>query len=284
MNHIVAVPNWSFCNAELAHEADCLLRRLGVTVHYCKGDVDHQRTVTAFSGSEDVVMSAALELAQLLLPKIDLRVQSGVHPRIGALDVMPFVLLEGDESILIQNCRTWAASFSEEFEVPVHLYEKAALSGKEYRLPNLRGQVGPTSELPDFGTVAHPNWGTTIVGVRNFLLAANINLATPDLSIARMVAKAIREKRESGDPKLVGVRALGFYLPSRNLAQLSLNFTQPDATSFDSVFAFAEGWLQAQGISILETELIGVIRSPDAARATRLSFAPDQVVDFSVTI
>lgn len=279
MNRIVAVPNWSFYAPSLAGRAKELLGSLGMRVHYCQGDIDHQRTVTAFSGLQAEVFVAARELARLLLPEIDLQLQHGVHPRVGALDVMPFVLLEGSEPALIASCREWAANYSSEFGVPVYLYEKAAFERREARLPALRGQLGPISQPYDFGTFAHPRWGASVVGVRDFLVAANIDLATCDLSIARGVAKAIRLAREEGHPSFVGVRALGFELPSRGTTQLSLNFTQPDRATFDGVFEFAAEWLADHDVAIEDTELIGVIRRRDVPGATHLFIDPTQIVD-----
>ncbi len=279
MNRIVAVPNWSFYSSDLASRAQELLLSLGVRVHYCQGDIDHQRTVTAFSGLQAEVFGAARELARLLLPEIDLQLQHGVHPRVGALDVMPFVLLDGSEAALVASCREWAASYSSEFGIPVYLYEKAAFEGRESSLPVLRGQLGPVGQSYDFGTYPHPRWGASIVGVRDFLLAANLNLATNDLSVVRAAAKAIRTARDAGHPSLIGVRALGFELASRDATQLSLNFTRPNDVTFDGVFEFAADWLTEHGVAIEDTELIGVIRRRDVSGATRLHIDPAQIVD-----
>ncbi|MBS1726607.1 MAG: hypothetical protein JST51_07785 [Armatimonadetes bacterium] len=282
LNRIVAVPNWSFCDGELAEQAQRLLSDRGLTVHYCQGDADHHRTVIAFSGDQPDVLSAATELGRLILPHIDLHVRSGVHPRVGALDVMPFVLLDGDESILITDCRGWAQAFSDEFEVPVHLYEKAALPGREHRLPYLRGQVaGPPIEL---NRPVHPKWGVSVVGVRDFLLAANIDVATTELGLVRRAAKRIRDERDAGVDALRGVRALGFELRSRGMTQLSLNLTEPDQTSFDEVYAYCLAALDDFGATIVGTELIGVIRERDLPGAKRLQIDPRQVVRESATI
>lgn len=278
MNRIVAVPNWSFFNPDLCAEAREMLARSGVTAHYCQGDIDHQRTVTAFSGTQDAVFESALNLVRLLLPSIDLRHQHGVHPRVGAMDVMPFVIVEGYEYELIQKCREWAVEFSREFKIPYHLYEKAALDGNESRLPVLRGQTkdltGPI--VPELKP--NPRWGVSIIGVRDFLLATNVNVHSSDVSIVRAVAKEIRSQREAGNPLLQGVRALGFELQSRGLTQLSLNLTQPNLTSFDEVFEFAAGELAKSGGTVEETELIGVIRQSDVSGASLLTIDPSQVV------
>jgi hypothetical protein len=278
LNRILAVPNWSFYNPALCEVGRRILEASNVKVHYCKGDFDHQRTVTAFSGSQSDVFHGLSSLTATFLPEIDLSIQQGVHPRVGALDVAPFVLLEGSESQLIDVVIAWSDSFSRQFEVPIHLYEKAAKIGNEYRLPHLRGQVGSLEQLPDFGSLGHPQWGTSVVGVRDFLLAANLNLASDEIASVRAVAKEMRFQRDQGRPELLGVRALGFELKSRNMTQLSLNFTNPDATTFDAVFEIASELLVDEPIFVAETELIGVIRPKDLEGATHLTYDPSQVV------
>ncbi len=279
MSRVVAVPNWSLYDPSLCDRARQLLESRGLRVHYCQGDVDHQRSVTAFSGADSDVFESALALAELILPNIDLQLQKGVHPRVGALDVMPFVLLEGNEEQLIADTVRWAEEFSSRFDLPVHLYEKAARPGMESRLPYLRGQFGPVEKQPDFAGQPNLRWGTSIVGVRDFLLAANINLSTPDVRVARLLAKEIRTLRENGVPAFAGVRALGFPLASRSMSQLSLNFTLPNQTRFDDVYEFVSSRSGELGLRHLETELIGVIRQADAAKARHLKFESSQLVD-----
>ncbi len=278
MNKVVAIPNWSFFDSDLCQEARKTVAELGLSIHYFKGDIDHERTVTAFSGDQDTVFKGMDRLCEVLLPKIDLKFQQGVHPRIGALDVAPFVLIEGLESDLISATQTWSESFSLRFRVPTHLYEKAARKGSEYRLPYLRGQMGELEKLPDFGSLEHEQWGTTIVGVRDFLLAANLNLASDNITAVKDVAKRLRYQRDCGNQALSGVRALGFKLSSQGITQLSLNFTNLDATTFDSAFEIAEALLAEQTIFVIETELIGVIRSKDVQGARHLTIEPSQVV------
>ena len=278
LNRIVAIPNWSFYDPGLCESARAILTKAGVRVHYCKGDIDHQRSVIAFSGDQRAVFGAMDALSDLLLPKIDLRIQLGVHPRIGALDVAPFVILEGYEFALIEATIEWSMSFSRRFRIPVRLYEKAAKPGNEHRLPYLRGQMGELRQNPDFGDRSNMRIGTSVIGVRDFLLATNINLASEDLATVKSVAKEIREGREAGIEDLKGVRALGFPLRSRHLTQLSLNLTDPNFTSFDTVLAIAKRMLDERDINIVETELIGVIRERDVAGAQHLTFDPSQVV------
>ena len=279
MNQVVAIPNWSFYDPDLCDEIRRELLGLELTVHYVQGDIDHFRTVTAFSGTQAKVFMAMDSLCKLILPKIDISRKTGVHPRVGALDVAPFVLLEGSESDLIAVTRTWAEQFSLAFGVPVHLYEKAALPDRENRLPFLRGQMGELAKLPDCGSLDHPRWGTAVVGVRDFLLAANLNFnPVADIRDVRAAAQEIRFQREHNHPALKGVRALAFELKSQGLVQLSLNFTEPNSTTFDRVYKFAMEMLADESPFLIDTELIGVIRERDVAGAKHLTFDPSQVI------
>ncbi|HLO99317.1 MAG TPA: hypothetical protein VK171_12030 [Fimbriimonas sp.] len=274
MVRALAVPNWSFYEPELAARAERLLVAQGCRVHYCQGDIDHQRTVTGFSGPLATVSESLIKLCELLLPSIDLSGPHGVHPRVGALDVAPFVSLGTPLHELLPAVESVACQIWEKFQVPVRLYEKSTRSGNESRLPVLRGQVGEIKTPPDFGDAPHPKWGTTIVGVRDFLLATNIELPGSSMHFCRQLAKEIRIRREGGNSKFRGVRALAFHLESRGTWQLSLNFTDPDATSFDEVFGFVEEFTPVVG-----TELIGVIRQRDLPKCTKLAVDARQVVD-----
>lgn len=269
---VLAIPNWSFYDPELC--------RLGLataspklTIHYARGDVDHQRTVTAFSGHVEIVFKQMDALCKLFLEGINLG-KGGVHPFSGALDVAPFVLLEGSEALLVDEVRAWAATFSDAWSIPVHMYEKAVFPGIESRLPVLRGQLGPFTKPFDYGTTSHPRWGYSVVGVRDFLLAVNFNFGSADLTRVRGLAKEIRRIRESGASEWAGVRALAFQLQNQEVAQLSFNLTQPNRTSIDHIHS----WVSSQIGSSFGTELIGVIRDVDLPNSTCLFPEPSQIV------
>jgi len=250
---VLAVPNWS--GVDLPRPG-----LDGVSVHYAQGDPDHERTVTAYSGSEEAVIEATLALAAAWLPLIDLRTQHGVHPRIGALDACPFV---GEVDVPAVAERFWR-----EFGIPVVLYEQSA-GGRT--LPDVRRGL----YAPDFGSTPHPQWGVTVMGRRSFLIALNLNLPTDDLTIARHVARAIRVQREAGKPLFAGVRALGFRLESQGKTQVSMNLTQPDETAIDPIL----DWIELEAGLAGEPELIGVIRARDLAGASRLVIDPKQIAD-----
>ena len=269
---VLAVPNWSIFAPELCHlVSERALPEL--TVHYARGDVDHQRTVTAFSGPAQTVFEQMNELCRLFLDHINLG-RGGVHPFSGALDVAPFVLLEGSESELIGEVREWGKEFSSTWSIPVHLYEKASLAGAESRLPALRGQLGPVGKQFDFGGTANTRWGYSVVGVRDFLLAVNFNFAEQDLTRVRELAKQVRHLRESDAADWSGVRSLAFHLQQQEISQLSFNLTDPNHTSIDHIYS----WVSDQISSCFDTDLIGVIRDSDLPNSTCLHPDLGQIV------
>lgn len=284
----LTVPNWSFGrDNELLSRCRMILDTADhLETHFAQGDVDHNRSVLAFSGEIRTVCAALEMLSDLILPRIDLNRHVGVHPRIGALDVCPMILEKvsdfGEaESIL----ETLASVIALKFQVPIYLYEKSEQGRHESDLPSLRhGGFGGLidKELnPDFGpSRAHPQWGVTVMGIRGFLIAMNANLRTSDPTLAKLIAKDIRRLRASGDERFLGVRALGFPLASRGLSQVSMNLTLPDLTPVDPILEWVEWRAKAQNIAVESFELIGVIRESDVPTAGRLMIRKEQVVNF----
>ena len=284
---VLTVPNWSFGrNKELERKFGMILMRHDLMVHFLQGDVDHNRTVSAFSGEHDQVEAALLELAAAAFDVIDLNHHVGVHPRIGALDVCPFVAL--DASVELDEYLAFAEHIAIEiarlFDVPVYLYEKSERGRHESDLPTLRrggfgGMIGKRLQ-PDFGpTTAHPQLGVTVVGVRDFLVAMNVNLGSPDPSVSKKLASTIRDLRAEGDQRFLGVRALGLPLASREQSQVSLNITLPDLTPIDPIIE----WIRRESVRLdvipVSTELVGVIRAKDLEFASRLPVRAEQVVN-----
>jgi glutamate formiminotransferase len=253
-NQVLAVPNWSGIDLPLPDLP-------GVEIHFHAGDADHERTVTAYSGCPAAVHLATMTLAEAWLPLIDLRRQHGVHPRIGALDVCPFV---GEFDVL-----ALAEEFHHRFAIPVTLY---GLSANGRLLPDVRRGLYP----PDFGHDPHPHWGTTVMGRREFLVALNVNFRDLSLAAAKSIAKEIRHRREAGDPLLSGVRALGLELSRRGLTQVSLNLTQPDGTPIDPIVEWIESIAGQPG----DVELVGVIHQRHLPAANRVSPSPEQIIRF----
>ena len=281
---ILTVPNWSFGrNRSLERQFREVLERHEVAIHFLQGDVDHNRTVSAFSGSSESVFEALMELCALAFDSIDLNRHMGVHPRIGALDVCPFVLLDGDLQDALALAERVGQQIGIRFHVPVFLYEKSERGRHETDLPSLRkGGFGGLSGRvlnSDFGPrQAHERLGLTVLGVRDFLLAINVDLSTSDLSFAKQIAAEIRGLREEGDPRFLGVRSLGFPLASREQSQVSLNLTLPDLTPVDPIVDWILYRLSELNLATTGTELIGVIREQDVPTATRLIIQPAQLV------
>jgi len=285
---LLTVPNWSFGrNSLLLREFQQVLEQNDVRVHYCQGDVDHNRTVCAFSGEPVALEASLLALCALAFDSIDLNRHVGVHPRIGALDVCPIVPLSDSESDFFHAnalAERVAASIAGRYGVPVFLYERSERGRHEADLPSLRkgGFGGLHGRLlrPDFGpSAAHPQLGVTVLGVRDFLVAANVDLDTEDLEFARRIAKQIREMRREGDTRFLGVRALGFPLASRKLVQVSMNVTLPDITPIDPILEWILDHAADARIRVANTELVGVIRDIDVPTASRLPIREQQIVE-----
>ncbi|MCS6922949.1 MAG: glutamate formimidoyltransferase [Fimbriimonadales bacterium] len=284
---ILCVPNFSEGrNESTIHAIADAVASAGVQVHHLSWDYDHHRMVLAFSGTPAQVKRALLRAGAVAVERIDLNRHQGVHPRIGAVDVVPFVPLEGltrEQAVAF----SWqvARSFARRTRVPVYLYEHSARAGRPRDLPTLRkggfeGWVGRrlTGErAPDFGPKRlHPTAGATIMGVRDPLIAFNLNLRPPDAAIARQIARQVRAERAT-NPALQGVRALGLWLPTRGVAQVSLNITQTDQTDLFRVTAEIRRMAHALGAEIAETELIGVLSRQDAARALQSALNLKQI-------
>lgn len=289
---ILAVPNWSFGRSkELLRRGQEVLDSRSVQVHFCSSDVDHNRTVTAFSaGSLEEVRDTLFALCEVFMEGIDLTRHSGVHPRIGALDVCPFIPHEvSDMQTLIDQVDEVAEQFATRYEVPTFLYEKSEKGRHEADLPALRrggfgGLLGKELK-PDFGpTAAHPRWGATVIGVRGFLVALNVNFSSAALSNANAIASEIRRLRSEGDPRFLGVRSLGLPLASKESVQVSMNITLPDVTPLDPIVEYVQDRGLDFGLGRGVTELIGVIRERDLEHATRVLYKPEQVVEGAYAI
>ncbi len=280
---LLAVPNWSFGRERaLLRSTRDLLEASPVQSHFCEADIDHNRTVTAYSGEAAEVFDTTMLLAEHILPGIDLQRHSGVHPRIGALDVCPFVPLGKFEAAQVLSAvDSFAKQVADKFQLPVFLYEHSAKGS--VRLPDLRrggfGGLVDRDLSADYGPRrVNIHLGATVIGWRDFLIAMNINLSTEDLTVAQRLAARIREMRRSKQEGWEGVRALGVPLASRGLTQVSLNLTKPDLTPIDPVFEWVEANAALAGVEVAYPELIGVIRDVDMEHNTRVACRPEQVV------
>lgn len=281
---LLTVPNWSFSSHEnLSGIFKDVLHCYGLTLHYLQGDVDHHRMVAAFSGPDQQVLDALQELSIQILPCIDLQVHQGVHPRYGALDVCPFIPLETSHfEVLNLKIKKWADQFAQHFKIPVFLYEKS--SENQMQLPALRKaflEYDCRNRLcPDYGPhQPHPKWGMMITGIRDFLIAMNVNIETRDCQLVKDIAHFIRQSRENKESWASGVRALGFSLKSRNLMQISMNLTFPDVSHPDQIINKITDLCHQMEVNVHSTELIGVIRKKDLPFSTLLSIRPEQIIE-----
>ena len=236
----------------------------GVTLLDRTSDADHDRSVLTFAGSADVVVEAMGAVAAQAVARIDLRSQRGQHPRIGALDVVPFVPI-GDTpmDVCIELARDFGAWLADRYTLPVYLYARAATRPDRRVLADIRrpGFEGLSEALeaadgaPDFGPRrVHPTAGATAVGARPPLIAWNIQLDTTDLALARRIAHLIRER----DGGLPGVQALGIPLTSQGGVQVSMNLLDHQRTPMWRVFERVRDLAAAAGVSVLDSELIGL--------------------------
>ncbi len=254
-------------------------------------DPDHHRTVFTFVGSPDGLLEAAFRSAALAVARIDMRTHRGVHPRIGAVDVIPFVPLLG---VSMSSCVALAHRLGERLAsdvgLSVYLYGEAALRpGRSLAairrggFEGLQAAIDDPARRPDLGpSRAHASAGAVAVGARNILIAYNVDLASTDLGAARTIARAVRES--SGG--LPGVQAMGVLLPSRGLAQVSMNLLDFRRTSMLEAFQAVASEAASRGIAIAASELIGCAPRealpPDPIAALRLrALRDEQVLDLA---
>jgi glutamate formiminotransferase len=257
---VECVPNFSEGRDDsiLAHLADSIQRTPGVRLLDHSADADHNRSVFTFAGPPDAVLTAALAAAGTAVDLIDLNRHTGVHPRIGVVDVVPFVPLSG---VAMQDCvdlaRTFGSRLWDRLRVPVFLYEQAAIRPQHRDLEQVR-RLARDEVRPDIGQGRHPTAGACVVGARDFLIAWNIWLDTSDLAIARQIARAVRFS-SGGFP---GVKALGLPLASLGIVQVSINTTDFRATPLHIVFDAVSAMAAQAGIAVRGSELIGMLPLP----------------------
>jgi glutamate formiminotransferase len=258
-------------------------------------DADHNRSVVTIVGEPEAVAEAAIRAVGKAAQLIDLTEQTGaqrgVHPRIGATDVVPFIPIEG---ITLEDCAELARNVGREiwnrYQIPVYFYEAAARRPERKNLENIRrGQFeGLREEVlrdpdrsPDIGEPRlHPTAGAAVVGARTFLIAYNINLNTTDVEIAKKIAKALRFS--SGG--LRHVKAMGVFLAARNLAQVSINLTDFEQTPVHRVFEAVKREAERYGVTIAGSEIIGLMprRALEAAAEYYLqieNYSPARVLE-----
>jgi glutamate formiminotransferase len=230
----------------------------GVRVLRSEMDPDHNRSVITFAGPRERVGEAAFAAIRTAVERIDLRRHSGVHPRMGAADVTPFVPLSGATlADCVEIARRTGERVWNELGVPVYFYEAAARSPERAPLQNVRrgGFEHPALE-PDLGGPAlHPSAGACIIGARKFLIAFNVNLKTDDVDVARQIARKIRAS-SGGLPAL---KAIGVALASRGMVQVSMNLTDFERTPLDVVLGAVRAGAAAHHVEIAGVQYIGLV-------------------------
>ncbi len=250
----------------------------GVTLADVHADADHHRSVFTFLGAPSAVEAAALALAARVVESVDMQRHQGVHPRVGALDVLPFVALA---SVTLAEVVTLAQrvgrAIGERHRLPVY-YCGAAATRPDRRTPRalrrgeyegLAARLATADGVPDDGPARFdPRSGAVLVGVRDVLVAYNVWLATDDVGVARAIARAVRES--SGG--LPAVQAMGVLLASRGVAQVSMNLLDYRRTSIPAVFDRVSEEARRRSVGVSRAELVGL--APRAAFAAR---APESV-------
>jgi glutamate formiminotransferase len=227
-------------------------------------DASHNRSVLTLAGDTAAVLEALERAVAVAVADIDMERQSGEHPRIGAVDVVPFVPLAGASMAdCVDLARHFGALVADRFGIPVYLYGEAAAVPERRRLADVRrGQyeglksaIVEPERRPDFGpTRLHPSAGAMAVGARPFLIAYNINLETKDVELARRISRRIRESG-GGFPR---VQANGFWIEELGMAQVSMNLLDFHATPIWQVWEAVRADSAEEGVRIYESELIGL--------------------------
>ncbi len=249
-------------------------------------DASHNRSVFTVAGPAGAVSEALERLVAVAVREIDMDVHSGEHPRIGAVDVIPFVPL-GDTTMAetIELARAFGARIAARFDLPVYLYAEAALRSDRVKLADVRrgqyeglkAEIAQHGREPDLGPARmHPSAGAVAVGARPFLIAYNINLESPDVELAKRIARRVRESG-GGLPKL---QANGFFIDELDRAQVSMNVLDFRVTPLWRVWETVRAEAAEDGIELFESELIGL--APLAAFlavADHVDAPPDQPVE-----
>jgi glutamate formiminotransferase len=269
MNRVIeCVPNFSEGRdlSKVDALVDAMSTIAGAWILDRTSDADHNRSVITLAGKPEAVAEAAIRGAGKAAELIDMTRQTGVHPRIGATDVIPFVPLDG---VTIEECVALARNVGQElwnrYCIPVYFYEAAATRPERVNLENVRkGQFEGLTEdsprnpdrSPDIGeTRLHPTAGATAVGARRVLIAYNIYLNTSGVSVSRDIARAIR----SSSGGLRHVKAIGVEMKMRGLTQVSTNLTDFEQTPLHSVFETVKSEAERRGCAVVGSEIIGLV-------------------------
>ena len=264
---IECVPNVSEGRrADVVESLVQAIRRVpGVRLLDYSSDSAHNRSVITMAGDAAPLKNAVLALFDAAIPAIDLRTHTGEHPRLGAVDVVPFIPIEG---VTMEACvalaKETAAEVARRFQVPTYLYEEASSNPARKNLEDIRrgefeglaAKISAPEWAPDYGpSTPHPSAGASVIGARMPLIAYNINLATDRLDVAKNIAAAIRQS--SGGFRFV--KAMGVKLEERGIVQVSMNLTNYEKTPMFRVFDAVKREAARYGVNVLESEIVGLV-------------------------
>ena len=262
----------------------------GLRVLDVQSDASHNRSVFTLAGDADAMKAGIPKLFESALAAIDLRTHQGEHPRLGAVDVVPFIPIEGvTMAACVELAKAVAADVAARFSLPVYLYEDASSNPARKNLEDIRrgefeglaAKMTQPAWLPDYGPATpHQTAGATVIGARMPLIAYNINLATNRLDVAKNIASAIR--MSSGGLRYV--KAMGIALEDRGIVQVSMNLTNYEKTPIFRVFDLVKREAARYGVTVLESEIVGLVPAAalmqTAAYFLQLEgFTPGQVLE-----
>jgi glutamate formiminotransferase len=266
------------------------IREAGGQLLDVHADPDHNRSVFTFLGPAETVERAALALARAVVEAVDLRIQRGGHPRIGAIDVLPLVPLRGASMAdAVGSARRLGASLATALHLPVYYFGAAATRPERAELPSVRAgqfeglaaRMAGAAGRPDAGPATpHPSAGAVAVGARRILIAFNAVLDSPDFELAARVARAIRASA-GGLPE---VRAIAVRLPSRGVVQVSMNLLAYRRTGLSVVMDAVDREAASVGLTVLEFELVGCAPADalDGVDRTRIRWTERQLLDLAL--
>jgi glutamate formiminotransferase / 5-formyltetrahydrofolate cyclo-ligase len=262
----------------------------GLRVLDVQSDAAHNRSVFTLAGDAAALAAGIPTLFEGAVAAIDLRTHTGEHPRLGAVDVVPFIPIEGATmETCVQLARTVAADVASRFGLPVYLYEDASTNPARKNLEDIRrgefeglaAKMAQPAWAPDYGpAVPHPTAGATVIGARMPLIAYNINLATNRLEVAKKIAAAVR--MSSGGLRFV--KAMGIALDDRGIVQVSMNLTNFEKTPVFRVFEMVKREAARYGVAVLESEIVGLVPAAAMMQAAEYylqleGFSADQVLE-----
>ena len=297
MKLVECVPNFSEGQRKdvIDSIAGAIRKTLGVVLLDVESNPDHNRSVISFVGEPGPVKNAALAASSKAVELIDLRHHKGEHPRMGAVDVVPFVpISDATMEDCISLARSFGQEFAEKFQVPVFLYEEAATiperknlaDVREGEFEGLRDKIGTDpSKRPDFGPErVHPSAGATAVGAREILIAYNVNLGTSDLNIAKKIAHQLRAK----DGGLAFVKALGFELKERGIVQVSMNLTNYRKSQLFKAYEMVKLFADRYGVPVVGSEIVGLTPMTALVDSAEFylrleNFSPDQILERKIS-